>query len=845
MGTVHLAARDDGEFHHQVALKLVKRGMDTDLILRRFRYERQILAELDHPNIARLLDGGTTDDGRPYFVMEYIDGDPIDVYCRKTNLSLIRRLQLFQTVCSAVQYAHQNLIVHRDIKPGNILVTRSGVPKLLDFGIAKLLDPAREQTATGQAATMRALTPEYASPEQVRGDPITTASDVYSLGVVLYEILTGRRPYEVDSMQPADIERAVCDTDPVPPSQAITSSGDEAARRRLRGDLDTIVLMAMKKDPRRRYATVEQLSDDIARHLGKLPVKARRDTTGYRAARFVRRNRAVVATGAAIVLSLVAGLATTMWQAQVARAERALAERRFAEVRTLATSFLFELHDAIASLPGSTPARSLLVKRALTSLDGLAREAQGDPSLQQDLAAAYEKVGRVQGNSYNSNLGDTEGALVSYRKSLEIRERLVRENPASLALQNDLASGYGGLADINSAVGNLAEAAKGYQRAIVIRRQLQSSNPADEPNRSALAELYNFLGDTQGMEGYGNLGDVAGALESYRQSVKLREDLLNATTGSVDYKVGLANSLMNLGFLSSSVGDSAGASQVKRAVEILERLTAAAPNDANRKLELLSGYARLRSVLAEGGQLDAAIAVDRKTIRMLDDILIADPTNNLVRRNLGAMTNWLGRDVRTAGRPKESLEYHRKALAVAGALSASDPKSSEHKHDLAFTHYLLAEVLGDLHENDEALKEYRIAAASKERLRISEPSNTRHADDLALIYSGMGRALTQMDKLDDASVAVRKAILLSEAAAARNATNMKARVNLASTYFGAGKLHESLLQWDQALHLFKRSAEILQKLKSERKLSDVQTKKLAEAAHEIETCNHALALAPH
>jgi non-specific serine/threonine protein kinase/serine/threonine-protein kinase len=353
---------------------------------------------------------------------------------------------------------------------------------------------------------MRALTPEYASPEQVRGDPITTASDVYSLGVVLYEILTGRRPYEVDSMQPADIERAVCDTDPVPPSQAITSSGDEAARRRLRGDLDTIVLMAMKKDPRRRYATVEQLSDDIARHLGKLPVKARRDTTGYRAARFVRRNRAVVATGAAIVLSLVAGLATTMWQAQVARAERALAERRFAEVRTLATSFLFELHDAIASLPGSTPARSLLVKRALTSLDGLAREAQGDPSLQQDLAAAYEKVGRVQGNSYNSNLGDTEGALVSYRKSLEIRERLVRENPASLALQNDLASGYGGLADINSAVGNLAEAAKGYQRAIVIRRQLQSSNPADEPNRSALAELYNFLGDTQGMEGYGNLG---------------------------------------------------------------------------------------------------------------------------------------------------------------------------------------------------------------------------------------------------------------------------------------------------------------------------------------------------
>jgi eukaryotic-like serine/threonine-protein kinase len=220
MGSVHLAARDDGEFRHKVAVKLVKRGMDTDMILRRFRYERQILADLHHPNIARLLDGGTSDDGRPYFVMEYIEGDSIDVYAAKHDLSVDDRLKLFLDVCRAVQFAHQNLVVHRDIKTSNIVVTPSGVTKLLDFGIAKLLDPSRDGGATDGTLTLRALTPEYASPEQVRGEPVTTASDVYSLGVLLYELLAGHRPYEVDARNPEAIAQVVCETDPVPPSSS-------------------------------------------------------------------------------------------------------------------------------------------------------------------------------------------------------------------------------------------------------------------------------------------------------------------------------------------------------------------------------------------------------------------------------------------------------------------------------------------------------------------------------------------------------------------------------------------------------------------------------------------------
>ena len=269
------------------------------------------------------------------------------------------------------------------------------------------------------------------------------------------------------------------------------------------------------------------------------------------------------------------------------------------------------------------------------------------------------------------------------------------------------------------------------------------------------------------------------------------------------------------------------------------------PNDGSRKLELLSGYARLRSVLADGGRLDAAIEVDRKTNRMLEEILVTDPTNKLVRRNLGAMTNWLGRDLRAAGRPDLAVENHRKALGIADGLAAADPKSSEHRHDVAFSHYLLAEALGDLRQDATSLSEYGIAAASKEKLRVMEPTNTRHSDDLALIYSGMAMVLTRGGDLPHASGAIAKAIPLSEAAAARNPTNMKARVNLAATYYVAGKLQESRKGWDEALRLFKRSSAILQKLRTERQLSAAQARSLSESTEEIKNCNAALALLVH
>lgn len=350
MGIVYRAVRADEEYKKQVAIKLVKAGLDSKASLARFKAERQILADLEHPNIARLLDGGTTM-GVPYFVMEFVEGRPIDEYCNVKDLFIEERLKLFRIVCSAVQYAHENHVVHRDLKPSNILVTGTGIPKLLDFGIAKILDTESfRQTVDPTVTITRMLTPEYASPEQVRGEAITPASDIYSLGIVLYLLLTGKRPYSMKGCSLSEAANIVCEVEPAPPSETVTDEktsqkGQEqeapgaekpdnaqkrktdSLRRSLTGDLDNIVLKALRKEPERRYASVEQLSEDIRRHLDGLPVLARRDTIAYRAAKFVRRNLPLVSGGALLILAILIGVGLFTWQTY--KSHRALSGERF------------------------------------------------------------------------------------------------------------------------------------------------------------------------------------------------------------------------------------------------------------------------------------------------------------------------------------------------------------------------------------------------------------------------------------------------------------------------------------------------------------------------------------
>src|SRR5438132_4863426 len=463
MGTVYLATRADQTFDRQVALKLIKRGMDYDAIIKRFVIERQILANLDHSHIARLIDGGTTEDGLPYFVMEYIEGKTITRYCDEHTLNTLARLKLFGQVCAAVQFAHRNLVVHRDLKPSNIIVTEDGTPKLLDFGIAKLLS---SQTPVEATATIgRVLTPEYASPEELRGLPVTTSSDVYSLGVVLYELLSGHRPFNFENRSPEDVARAITASQPIKPSVVITRiattrqtddaeyrSGTPEAisrtrdgnidklRRRLVGDLDNILLKALRKEPERRYASVQEFSEDLRRHLEGLPVLARSDTLSYRTSKFVTRHKAGVAAAVIVLLTLLSATVITSWQARVARRERDKAQQRFNQVRKLANSVLFEYDDGIEKLPGSTPIREKMVKDALEYLDNLSSQSSGDATLQAELAAAYEKVGDVQGNPYGANLGNQDGALESYRKAVTIREALHAANPVDAKGRFDLAA---------------------------------------------------------------------------------------------------------------------------------------------------------------------------------------------------------------------------------------------------------------------------------------------------------------------------------------------------------------------------------------------------------------------
>ena len=458
MGEVYRAVRIDGQFDQQVAIKLVRLGLGSDFVVQRFLHERQILASLNHPHIARLLDGGTTEDGVPYLVMELIEGERIDVYCADRKLPVNETLRLFLEVCAAVQYAHQRLVIHRDIKPSNILIAKDGVPKLLDFGIAKMLDPA----AGDETTLIRPMTPEYASPEQIRGETMTTATDVYSLGVVLFQLLTGRSPYGSHVRTPHELSQAIAGTQPQRPSSVVMAApraktknehsfeeskqansarelSSARLRRRLAGDIDSILLMALRKEPELRYRSVEQFADDISRHLNGRPVIARKGSWNYSARKFVARHRTAMAATALVILSLSAGIVTTARQARIAQIERARAQKRFDDVRRFSDSLIFEIHDALQAIPGTTSARSLLLDRAVQYLDSVSKDAEGDFELQRELARAYQRLATVQGDSTVSNTGQISAAEMSTRKAMNLFEAVANKNPANVADQLNLA----------------------------------------------------------------------------------------------------------------------------------------------------------------------------------------------------------------------------------------------------------------------------------------------------------------------------------------------------------------------------------------------------------------------
>jgi hypothetical protein len=696
MGAVFLANRDDDQFRKIVALKLLRFETDEPAVLARFRNERQILAALDHPNIAALYDGGSTEEGLPYLVMEYVAGDTLTEYCESHKLPVNERLRLFRRVCDAVQYAHQKLIVHRDLKPSNILVTREGVPKLLDFGIAKLLlspelmGNAAPKTQTGMAL----MTPEFASPEQIRGEPVSTATDIYSLGVVLYQLLTGQLPHQLYRFDPIELQRAICTTDAKAPS----AIGNATPR----GDLDTIVLTALQRDPQRRYRSVDQFSEDILRYLEKRPVLARPDTIRYRVSRFTARNRWALAAAAGIVISLGAGTA-------IALSEARLAQERFQQVRKLAGHFL-ELHDDVAALPGSTKVREKMVATALDYLDNLARSAGKDAGLLHELGLAYGKVADAQGAPGQPSLGRTDDALRSYREAVEFERRAAAADPA---YRQSLATAQSRLAYTAMVAGRLPEAQTNLQDAATLLDRLRAEKPDDAELLVLAARISLHRGDLADAEGHAKDG-----LPFFEQTHQL----------------------------------AAAYARMKPSAAAQARL--------HLSMNLLA------AALTENHRYDEALATLREGEPVIDALLAAEPDNpNYIRQKMEAANYeayvYDNEDGNCLHKPAEAVAAARRYLAMAQRLADADPHNASARLSMAIANFQLSYPLGEI-DPAESLRAAQRAIQIFDDGLARDPKNRLLISRRARALRHMAYALNRNHRQADARAAAAQAVQIQQ-----------------------------------------------------------------------------------
>ncbi|HTB14715.1 MAG TPA: serine/threonine-protein kinase [Bryobacteraceae bacterium] len=731
MGVVLLASRADQQYRKQVAIKLLRPGHDGEHIFRRFQNERQILANLEHPNICRLLDGGVTEDGEPYFVMEHVrNARPIDEYCTARDLGLNERLELFRQACAAVQYAHRFLIVHRDLKPSNILVTDEGVVKLMDFGIAKNLLAGFDDPSP-QTLGIQPMTPAYASPEQLRGEAISTASDVYSLGVVLYELLTGHRPFESAEKGLPNMVQSICEEDPERPSITVlrprpdslasirTGKPGEGFIERLRGDLDWIILMALRKDPMRRYVSVEQLSEDIRKYMAGLPVIARGDTFSYRAGKFLRRNRLAVFAVATIFVTLLGGVLST-------RREQARTKARFNDVRALANSILFEISDAIRDLPGSTPARLLLVERAQTYLDKLAHESGDDPSLERELAEAYKKVGEVQYRVGYPNLGDINGALASARKELTLRER-ISAGDQSVSAKLAVADAHVRLGELLDGSADPQSADSHIAQALQIREALYAEHPKNVDVRSDLARSYRVAGDREKMEGH-----AQAFYDLNQKALTIREGLLAEHPSDEAIQRQYSMDLVRIGDSLGSPNETnlgrydEARNIYERALQIREALAMANPSNAVGVRDVSNVYQRLGSLLEHIGRYDESLEMSKKGLSISDRLFDADPANFEVRRDIIVFHDQLGRayiKLADYGAAEKSL---RTSLDIASELIAKNPGSERSRDDQAQSAYLLGLCLAASQRDQEALEDLKWSTATWDNLLAKHQDSGRY-----------------------------------------------------------------------------------------------------------------------
>jgi len=730
MGAVYLAVRDDDQYDKQVAIKLVKAGLEAPAFARRFRAERQILANLDHPYIARLLDGGATEAGAPYLVMEYVEGVSIGEYCRERSLPVRDRVRLFQRVCEAVSYAHRSLVIHRDLKPANILITAEGIPKLLDFGIAKVLERGPATDAALTHVTERLMTPEYASPEQVRGEPITTAADVYSLGLILYELLSGVKAHSFGRMTPAQIETLISEQPTTRPSVAAATAGaSAAAQKAIRGDLDNIVMMALRKDAARRYSSVDALSADLRRYIDGYPVAARGESWSYAGAKFVRRHRVAVAAAAMITIGLISALILTLAAQTRAEAARLDAQKSFEQALEMSNSSLFEIHDAIAGLSGSIRARQLLVNRTLAHLASLARLSGENPAVQRELATAYERLADIQYRDDVGHLGDSAGGLVSARKALALRESLAASNPSELA---NAGADHVRIGVIQRLTRNLTGSLASYQNALGIYREL--ADPGMPEIRRKIAEVEMNIGDVARLSG--KLTDskqyFASAMNAYQALQRESPTAPEPRRGFVNVSVALADLQVQMGERDSSV------ITLQKALPLARALVAEDPRSARRRTLLASVFNRLG--IAHQGLNDPvnALRYYRESESVIAQLAHENPEDARLRRSVEVHGINVAIILEQTGAVKEAEARYRQSCDTYAKMLENDPASAQARDDLAYANARLGRLLtksGGLKEAQD-----RLGQALSIRLQLVKeiPDNVVYAVRLAHVYEALG-----------------------------------------------------------------------------------------------------------
>jgi tetratricopeptide (TPR) repeat protein len=700
MSIVFEAARE-GDFAQRVALKISTLAPFSQPLLERFRQERRILAGLEHPHIARLIDGGSTSEGLPYFVTEYCEGETLDRYLERANPGLRAACELFLKICSAVEYAHQNLIVHRDLKPANVLVDAAGNPKLIDFGIAKLLDleTGQTQTAIGPG------TPSYTAPEQILGRPVTTRTDIYQLGLLLFEMLTRRRAQVVEETSLAALQRSICEV-------ALPLASSVPGRQALRGDLDVIIATATQKDPERRYRSVATLADDLRAHLDSRPIQARADSTAYRVGRFLRRNRLTSAAVALAVLALLGGVAATTYQAR-------LAERRFTQVRGIARALLYDVQGAVQVLPASVEAQQVVVRTALNYLNGLSAEAGGDESLQLEIAAGYARTGSIQANVLGSSLEQRAAGQGSFQKALDILEPLNARRPGDAAIAAELAGVYAALAEIDVRSSRAALARERTEKGIAVMERAVAANPNDRELSLRLARAYvQFNRDIAGRakvdlslvqkpiallepllrQSPNDLALVEDAANAYaaavaahfnahqaavarpfaEQALALRERLVAAQPNSAPARRALMLANAALGDLHwgfpYSLGDRDKAiAYYAKMLEPAEWLREREPGKRSTRTDL--AMARMRYASAMPPKDERAVALLQESLAAMEEIVREDPSNAGVGRQQIDLCLRLAARWSELGKEAEAERYLRRGLQVGESLAVADAKN--------------------------------------------------------------------------------------------------------------------------------------------------------------------------